>query len=276
MTEPAPTSSRRDAHTTLRRAAVAVGACLAIVVSAAVAMGASPSPSSGTADSSVAPAGSARPQASAGTNKAGGSAKPDKGEFKLKLGKGQGFAVGGVGKGRGAGGGVEVTAVNGSKLSLKTVDGWTRTIEATSTTEITKGGKTIAVGAVKAGDKIAFRQHRNDDGTYSITKIVVILPSVGGTVTGKTGSTINVQKRDGTTVVVHVDGSTQFKVKGVDGAASLADVATGMKITAAGEKRSDGSLDALNVAAGNRKDHDNDHDDDQKNASPSPSATTGG
>jgi hypothetical protein len=267
MTEPAPTSSRRVTHTTLRRAAVAVGACLAIVVSAAVAMGASPNPSSGTADSSVAPVGSARPQASAGTNRAGGSAKPDKDQFKLKLGKGGGFAVGGVGKGRGAGGGVEVTAVNGSKLSLKTVDGWTRTIEATSSTEITKGGKAIAVGAVKAGDKIAFRQHKNDDGTYSITRIVVILPSVGGTVTGTTSSTITIKQRDGTSVTVHVNGSTTYKVRGVDGAAKLSDVKVDMKIVATGEKRADGSIDASSVAAGARKNHDN----DKKNAAPSAS-----
>ena len=44
-----------------------------------------------------------------------------------------------------------------SFLSLKTADGWTRTITADSSTPITKGGQTIALGDLKVGDQVAFR-----------------------------------------------------------------------------------------------------------------------
>jgi len=263
MTEPAPTSSRRIAHPDPRKVAAIVGACLAIVVSAAVTMGASPAPST----SGVAPAASGAAGSSAEPREAEGSEKPDgagKGSFKLKLNKDRPFAVGGIGLGRQ--GGVRITAINGSNLSLKTVDGWTRTITVESTTEITKGGATIGVADLRVGDMVGFRQRRNADGTFTVTKIAVILPSVGGTVTGKTGTTINIQKRDGTTVTVHVGGSTKYRVQGVSGTASLADVAVGMRIIASGEKRSDGTLDAASVLAGTPKVHADKGNGGQKNS----------
>ena len=109
-----------------------------------------------------------------------------------------------------------ITAINGSNLSLKTDDGWTRTIAVTSDTAITRAGTTIAVGDLKVGDEIAFRQDRQDDGTYTITEIHVVLPTVAGQVTKIDGSTITVQRMDGTTQVIHVDGSTTYRVNGVD------------------------------------------------------------
>ena len=42
-------------------------------------------------------------------------------------------------------GGVEITAINGSNLSLRTVDGWTRTITVAAETELTKGGDSITI-----------------------------------------------------------------------------------------------------------------------------------
>ena len=107
-------------------------------------------------------------------------------------------------------GGVTITAINGSSLSLKTDDGWTRTIAVTSDTTITRAGTTIAVGDLKVGDEIAFRQDRQDDGTYTITEIHVVLPTVAGQVTKIDGSTITVQRMDGTTQVIHVDGSNDL------------------------------------------------------------------
>ena len=104
---------------------------------------------------------------------------------------------------------------------MKTVDGWTRTIEVTSSTQITKGGDTIALGDLAVGDTIRFRQQRNADGSFSVTRIDVVLPTVGGTVTAQDGSTITLKQRDGTSVTVHVDASTKFRVQGVTGAASL-------------------------------------------------------
>jgi hypothetical protein len=278
MAEQEPTFSRSFAHPDRRKVVAAVGACLAVIVSTAIAMGASPRPST-TSGAGASAAPSAKPHAE-------GSERPDRGVFKFKL-KGGGFgpfAFGGPGLGIGLGrGGVEITAIDGSNVSLKTVDGWTRTIEVTSSTQITKGGATIALSDLAVGDTIRFRQKRNDDGTFTVTRIEVVLPSVAGIVTTKTGSTITLRQSDGSSVTVHVNGSTQFRVQGVTGAAKLSDVAIGMGLIANGEKNADGSLNASRVLAGDgrklraggKPGNPHDDSDGQPGASPGASANPG-
>ena len=143
---------------------------------------------------------------------------------------------------------ITITAINGSDLSLRTDDGWTRTITVTSTTTITKGGATITVGDLAVGDQIAFAQDRADDGTYSVTAIKVILPTTVGEVTVIDGDTITVTQPGGTTATIHVDGDTTYQVNGATGA--LSDIKVGSIIAAEGTQRSDGSLDAAAVRAG--------------------------
>jgi hypothetical protein len=55
---------------------------------------------------------------------------------------------------------ITVTAISGNSISLKTADGWTRTITVDSGTTYSKSGDTIALGDIKVGDEIAFRQTR--------------------------------------------------------------------------------------------------------------------
>jgi hypothetical protein len=267
MTEPEPTFSRRLAHPDRRKVAAVAGACLAIVVSAAVAMGASPGPSTGTAAASPAAsaAASTAPDENAAPGDHGTWPGPAGGPFDGKLG---------LGFGPGRLGGVEITSISGSSLSLKTVDGWTRTIEVTSATEITKGGDTITMSDLAVGDSIRFRQQRNDDGTFTITRIDVVQPTVAGQVTATTDSTITIELRGGTSTTVHVDSSTTIRVEGVDGTAKIGDVAVGMRIIASGEQRSDGSLDASRVLAGTGRKIRGDHQDkNAPNASPAPSSS---
>ena len=57
---------------------------------------------------------------------------------------GPGFGGPGFGRGGFGFGGITITAIDGSNLSLKTEDGWTRTIAVTSDTAVTRAGKTIA------------------------------------------------------------------------------------------------------------------------------------
>ena len=57
---------------------------------------------------------------------------------------------------------ITITAIDGSSLSLKTEDGWTRTITVTDTTTITKGGATITLGDLAVGDSIRFRQEQRE------------------------------------------------------------------------------------------------------------------
>jgi hypothetical protein len=263
MTEPEPTFHRSIAHPDRRKLLAVAGGCLAVIVSAAVTMGASPGASLGGTGASTAP--SSAPDASAEPKHADGG-WPDLGGFAfdgplgfeplgVDPGDDPGAPLAGFRFGLGIRGGVEITAIDGSSLSLRTEDGWTRTIEVTSSTRITKGGDAISIGDLAVGDHIAFAQKRNDDGTFSITRIAVVLPHVAGTVTATTDSTITIEQRGGTSVTVHVNDSTRFKVEGVNGEAKLSDVKAGMRIVAGGEQRSDGSLDAATVLAGTGKLH---------------------
>ena len=137
---------------------------------------------------------------------------------------------------------ITITAIDGSSLSLTTEDGWTRTIEVTDTTTITKGGATITLGDLAVGDEIRFRQERATDGTYTVTAIVVVLPHVVGEITAIDGSTITVTQPGGTTATIHVDSDTTYRIAGAAG--SLADLKVGAVIVAEGTQRADGSLDA--------------------------------
>ncbi len=154
---------------------------------------------------------------------------------------------GGPGMGR-MGGGITITAISGSNLTLKTVDGWTRTIAVTTTTALTKGGATIALTDLKVGDAIQFAQTRQTDGSYSITKLDVVLPHADGKVTAISGSTITVTGRDGSTATIKVTSATTYTVGTATGKA-LTDVKVGMRLDAVGTLNTDGSLAASAVRA---------------------------
>lgn len=159
----------------------------------------------------------------------------------------------GIGGGGDRGGSVvgpiTVSAISGSNVSLRTADGWTRTITVTSSTTITKGDETIPLTDLEVGDQVRLTQTENDDGSYTVTAIRVVLPRVGGTVTAKSGANLTLLQRDGTNVTVHTSADTTYRVPGVDNA-GLDDITVGMIVVAAGTERSDGSIDASIVAAG--------------------------
>ena len=326
MTEPEIRFSERLSQRSFRRAAVLVGASLAIVVGAAVTMGASPS-----ADPSS-PGATAQPQAS------GNPANPDTGPSKGERGDRDG-ARAGIGFRA-----IRITSINGSNLALETEDGWTRTITVTSATTITKDGQTAALGDLAVGDQVRLRQTRGADGTFTISAIQVVQPKVAGTVTAVTadsititardgssrtitttsattyrlgeaaatradvavgativaggtagsgtsftatsvtlraprvggtvsavsGSTITIQRRDGTSATIDVDANTTFQVRGVT-VAGLDDVKVGMHLIAVGRLAADGSLDASRVLAGDTPFHGEPRGD--KNGQPAPSGS---
>jgi uncharacterized protein DUF5666 len=231
-TAPAAFSARLGRSAALR-GGVVLGAALALLVTAALTFGASPQPSGGS---------NAGPQASPGASpNAKGPRLRDRafgggGLFGLRGGARFGF------------GNITVTAIDGSNLSLKTDDGWTRTIAVTGTTKVTKGGAAITLGDVKVGDKIRFRETRNADGTFTIQAVDVVLPSVVGTVTAKTADSITVESLGGGSVTIHVSATTTYRVAGKK-TASLSDIAVGHVVGAQGQKRADGSLDATSVRA---------------------------
>lgn len=163
---------------------------------------------------------------------------------------GPGFGGPGFGGRGGPGhsfGGITVTAISGNDISLETEDGWTRTITVDDETELSKSGDEISLADLAVGDRIGFRQTLEDDGTWTIDAIAVILPHVGGEVTAIDGSTITVEGRDGMTSTITVDGDTTYQVDGDD--ATLADVEVGMVLIAEGTENADGSLAAIEVKA---------------------------
>ena len=229
---------------TAARSGIILGSALLFLVGAVAVMGASPSPS--------APTGA---DPSAGSSSAPGTA-PNGAPPDHSGGPGPGFGFGGFGAfgfGRGGPGfgfgDITITAIDGSDLALKTADGWTRTITVTADTDITRAGTAIKVTDLKIGDEIRFAQTKNDDGTYTVTRIELVLPSVAGQVTAVDGSTITVKRFDGTTQTIHVDASTTYTVAGVT-TPTLSDIKVGAFIVAQGTQRADGSLDAEAVHGG--------------------------
>jgi len=165
------------------------------------------------------------------------------------LGLGDGFAGVAGRHGGFAAATITVSTINGSSVSLETVDGWARTITVTDQTTITSDGDEIALSDLQVGDKIRLRQTVDDAGNYTVTAIAVVLPSVIGQATAVDGDSITVSQPDGSSVTVHVDSSTTFVVGGETGK-SASDVEVGMIVAASGEENADGSLDASRVRAG--------------------------
>jgi Domain of unknown function (DUF5666) len=216
-------------------AVVATGAAVLLLIGAAgFAFAASPAPSTGTGASAAPSA----PPAGA-----------------PKDGRGFGFGPGARGIARGilghgpAFGAIHLTAIDGSKLSLATDDGWSRTITIGSATTLMRAGQTISAGDLKVGDEVRFAETKAADGTFTITKLEVILPTSAGQVTAKAADSLTIKRLDGTTQTIHLGSSTTYRTRG-NASASLADVNVGSYVIAVGNARPDGSLDALEVLAG--------------------------
>ena len=220
------------------RVATLTGATLVLIGGAVVTMGASPEPST-----------SPDPDSTAQPDGPGDNGRLFRPLLRGLAGNADGFA-GFAGRHGGFGAGnITITAISGSTISLETVDGWTRTITVTGDTQLSKDGDEIALSDLEVGDKIAFRQTVDDSGTYTVTAIAVISPSVFGQVTAVDGDSITLSQRDGSSVTVHVNGSTTFTISGETGK-SVSDIEVGMIAAASGEQDDDGSLDAARVRAG--------------------------
>lgn len=151
----------------------------------------------------------------------------------------------GPGIGIGRFGSIEITRISGSSVSLETENGWTRTVTVTDAVTITKGGVEIELDALEVGDTIRLRETRDDDGTWSVTGIVVVVPMTAGTVTKVDAASITISERGGLTRVITTTGSTVYKVGGEDG--SRSDVTVGDEVIVAGDSGDDGSFTATSV-----------------------------
>ena len=204
-----------------RRIGVVVGgAILLVVVAAATSMAASPAPSASP---------------NAGQNTAPGGDRGLDAPF--------GFDHGRLGKPGFAN--ITIAAISGNDVTLATADGWRRTVTVTSSMNLTKGGQDVALGDLKVGNQVRFRQVRNADGTYTVTDLAVVVPTIRGTASAVTSSGFKVTTRDGSVWAVTVNGSTKYAFGQGDGA--LSDVKDGTTVVVSGETTGDNAITALGV-----------------------------
>lgn len=142
-------------------------------------------------------------------------------------------------------GDITITAISGSDVTLGTDDGWRRTIAVTDAVDLTRAGQDVALSSLKVGDLVRFRQTRNDDGTYTVTALAVVVPTIRGEVSGVTPSGFKVTTRAGAVWTVTVNGSTKYAFGAGDG--TLADVTNGDAVLVAGDPAGDNALTALSV-----------------------------
>jgi hypothetical protein len=292
----------------LRVGMTIMGAGLLIIAAAATSLAASPTPSSSTGGSTTGP------NAGGGVGPFGGGL----GLFGLGRGHDDGDRMGRLGLRD-----VSITAIDGAAVTLGTPDGWHRTITISGSVSLTKGGQAIALADLKVGDQVVFRQQRTSDGSYTVTALAVVVPSIhgtasaisptgfkvttrdgsvwtvtvdgsttysygqgtgkpsdvkdgqpvavagpvtgdnamtatsvrvagdraAGTVTAKTADSITIKRRDGSSLTIHVRADTTYRVAGVE-TATLSDITVGMALGVSGRARSDGSIDAAAIIAG--------------------------
>jgi hypothetical protein len=124
--------------------------------------------------------------------------------------QGAGLGRGGPVRGGPGRGPITITAINGAQLSLRTDNGWSRTIDASDAT-IRRGETEIALADLRVDDQIAFREVRTSDGTSAITVIGVLDPSVTGQITGITDSSVTVRLLDGTPRTIQTTSATVYR-----------------------------------------------------------------
>jgi hypothetical protein len=225
---PVPPTPRRSNGGQAARAGGIVAACLVLGVGVAVVLGASAAPRTSPG---------ADPGASGAAPSAAASAKP--GDRTKGLGPGK------ESRGRSAFGTITIASITGSKIGLKTTDGWTRTIEVAADTKIFLGKEAGQVGDLAVGNEVRLRQKRNADGSFSVVSLTVPAARAGGEVTAVTANSITIKRRDGSTTTLSVNGSTVYRQGGAD--ASKADVKVGSNISAQGKPGSSDAFTATTV-----------------------------
>jgi uncharacterized protein DUF5666 len=140
---------------------------------------------------------------------------------------------------------ITITAISGNDVTLGTPDGWRRTITVTGSMTLTKGGQDIALGDLKVGDQVRFSQVRNNDGTYTVSDLAVVVPTIGGQASAVTSSGFKVTTRDGSVWTIAVNGSTKYAFG--QGNGTLADVKDGTTVVVSGTTTGDNAMTALGV-----------------------------
>ncbi len=148
-------------------------------------------------------------------------------------------------RGRGVGG--EVTAIDGSTLTVENRNGDSITVNTNDDTTVmlvesqTEG----SLSDITIGSHIGVRGQRNDDGSVEARGIMVAPEGdkAGGKVSAVDNGTITVENRDGEATTITTNGDTEFRV-GRDETGSIEDVTVDRGVMAVGELQENGSLAA--------------------------------
>jgi hypothetical protein len=141
----------------------------------------------------------------------------------------------------GALGQVSITGIDGTKVSLKSATGWTRTVDVSGVT-LKRAGVAITAADLKVGDHVALGETRGNGGSYALQSLTVVLDQAGGTVSKIDASTITVTGFGGGTTTIATTGATVYRRAG--STIARGDIAVGERLTAAGTTAADGSLSA--------------------------------
>lgn len=145
-----------------------------------------------------------------------------------------------------------VSEVSASGFKVTTRDGsvWTIAVNGTTTYRFGPGAGTLV--DVTNGTVARVQGASTGDNALTALTVRVAADRAIGKVTSKTAESITIQTLRGSTLTIHVDDDTAYRVKGADGDTdTLADVTVGMGIGVSGRKQADGSINADAVVAGN-------------------------
>jgi hypothetical protein len=160
---------------------------------------------------------------------------------------------------------------SGFKVTARGGAVWTVTVNGSTAYKYGEGTGSLA--DVKDGEAVRVTGTITADNQMTAITVRVAGDKAAGTVTAKTAATITIRKRDGSSLTIHVDGDTTYRVRGVENA-TLADVAVDMRIGVSGRARADGSIDADAVGAGKLRGFGR-GGGDKSDEAPAPSAGTG-
>ena len=146
-----------------------------------------------------------------------------------------------------------VKSVGDSSVTLTQRDGTDKVVQLTgSTTYQLAGAASKAAASTKAaltvGAAVDAEGTTATDGTFTAALVTIRAAQAGGTVTAKTGTSITVTTRDGSSLKIDVDSSTTYLVAGTT-APTLSNVAVGAIVIAEGTRNTNGTFSATVVRA---------------------------
>jgi hypothetical protein len=138
-----------------------------------------------------------------------------------------------------------VVSVDNGTITVEDGQGFWHTVHTTGSTTYRRGGQSASASDVKkTAEVVALGSIASNHTDLDASSVAIVLPQVGGDVTGVSGGTITLDTRGGT-VTVHTTSSTVYRTASGTGSASA--VVAGGHVMVEGDKAPDGSYTATTV-----------------------------